>query len=44
MKLPTWSLIVGAWVALITATVVTVRICNKNSPATVPLDPPSHAR
>jgi hypothetical protein len=44
MKIPPWTLIVGAWVLLIAATVVTVKICNQHSPAVIPVDPTPDAR
>jgi hypothetical protein len=44
MKLPPWSLIVGGWVALIVATVITVKICNQHAPTVVPFNPAPNAR
>jgi hypothetical protein len=49
MMIPPWLYIVLGWVALFGATAVTVRVCQRNAPESVPLEcvlPPetSHAR
>ncbi len=38
MRIPAWFLIVAAWGVLLSATVMTVRICMRNAPQEVPLD------
>ena len=38
MKIPPWFFIVLAWVVLLVATLVTVRICRNNTPQEVALE------
>lgn len=43
MKLPPWMFIVFAWIGLLSAIVVTVKICRNNTPEEVALDKPVEA-
>lgn len=50
MKVPPWSWIVAGWIVLLAATAVTITVCVRHAPETVPLEAPavslpkSHAR
>ena len=37
MRVPVWFSIVVAWAVLLTATVITVKVCRENAPQEVPL-------